>query len=183
MNTSLQSQYSINPKLREAIPTLSTLIPSLKIDRLPTISQSDMDLLKSKNESSRRHLTNHWFIVIYICWSINRFQFPLGRLRKMIFKSVCLCILLIGTKTILSYNVDIPYSVLSKCKEYSIEEGYNYRKPFNISAMENNKPFSNEIFRLKFYVFTRNDAHLLITNLPKVQIYEPGYEIGKYVWV
>lgn len=98
----------------------------------------------------------------------------------MIFKSVCLYFLLIKVETVLTFNVNIPYSALSQCKEYRIEDGYIYREPFNISSMENNKPFSNEIFRLKFYVLTKNDAHLLITNLPKVQIQEPAYEIGRY---
>lgn len=100
----------------------------------------------------------------------------------MFFKAARVYILLINVNTIIAFNVDLPYSVLSQCKEYRIDDDYSYRDPFNISAMQNNKPFNNEIFRLKFYVFTRNDAHLLITNLPKVQVKEPAYEIGRFFY-
>lgn len=92
-------------------------------------------------------------------------------------------ILLFCVNSISAFNANLPYSVLSQCKEYQIDEGYNYKDAFAISDLKNNKPFENEIFRMKFYVFTTNDAHMLITNEPKAQVGDPAYEIGGYLCV
>lgn len=98
----------------------------------------------------------------------------------MFFQVISLCIyLLCGTK-VSAYNENISLSVFSQCKEYQIDGQYKYREAFTILDMKNNKPYENEIFRLKFYVFTKQDAHILISNEPKVHIGEPAYEIGLY---
>lgn len=89
-------------------------------------------------------------------------------------------ILLICVKSIYAFNPNLSYKDFAGCKEYQIDEGYNYKDAFVISDMKNNKPFENEIFRMKFFVFTRNDAHLLITNEPRAQVGDPSYEIGGY---
>lgn len=80
-----------------------------------------------------------------------------------------------------AYNTNLSYSVLSECKEYQIDGQYKYRDAFTILDMKNNKPFENEIFRLKLYVFTKQDAHILISNEPKVHKGESAYEIGKNI--
>uniref|UniRef100_T1GCQ2 Farnesoic acid O-methyl transferase domain-containing protein n=1 Tax=Megaselia scalaris TaxID=36166 RepID=T1GCQ2_MEGSC len=76
-----------------------------------------------------------------------------------------------------AYNTNLSYSVLSECKEYQIDGQYKYRDAFTILDMKNNKPFENEIFRLKLYVFTKQDAHILISNEPRVHKGESAYEI------
>lgn len=83
-------------------------------------------------------------------------------------------------KVIIAYNANLSLSLLSKCKEYQIDDKYKYRDASTILDMKNNRPFENEIFRLKFYVFTKQDAHILISNEPKVHIGDPAYEIGAY---
>lgn len=80
-----------------------------------------------------------------------------------------------------AFNPKLPYSVLSECKEYFAGEFSNYDDAFAISDMKNNKPFENEIYRMKFYVFTRHNAHILITNEPKAQTNDAAYEIGGYL--
>lgn len=81
-----------------------------------------------------------------------------------------------------AYNRTLPYSALDGCKEHRIEKGYDYTT-FRISELENNKPFDNEVIRLKFYVFCNNDGHLLISNEPNVQRGDRAYEIGKDHWL
>lgn len=79
-----------------------------------------------------------------------------------------------------AFNRNLPYKQLTECKEYQIQGQYLYRDSFTILDFKNNKPYENEIFRLKFYVLTRNDAHIMITNEPEAQGGDPVYEIGKF---
>lgn len=89
-------------------------------------------------------------------------------------------ILLTGSSTIFAYNANLSLDVLSQCQEYQIDGEYKYREAFEIMDMKNNKPYENEVFRLKFYVFTLSYAHILISNQSSVDIGDPAYEIGAY---
>lgn len=102
-------------------------------------------------------------------------------LSKMFLQTITLCVLIFYLKPIIAYNANISLSLLLECKEYQIDDQYKYRDAFTILDMKNNKPYENEIFRLKFYVFTKADAHILISNEPKVHPEDPAYEIGLYV--
>lgn len=116
-----------------------------------------------KNKSQIRYIYQLKIVVIH---------------RKMCSNRIRCFFLLIYVKFSIGFNSNIPFNVFSECKEYQIDGDYNYRDAFAISNMKNNKPYENEIFRLKFYVFTRNDAHILITNEPRAQVGDPAYEIG-----
>lgn len=79
-----------------------------------------------------------------------------------------------------AFNPNLSYKRLTECKEYQIQGQYLYRDSLTISDFKNNKPYDNEIFRLKFYVLTRNDAHIMITNEPGAQGGDAVYEMGKF---
>lgn len=98
----------------------------------------------------------------------------------MFSKQLSVFIILSCACSILAYNRNISINAFSQCKEYQIDGEYKYKEAFEIDQMKNNQPYDNEIFRLKFFVFTRNDAHILISNEPSIHIGDPAYEIGGY---
>lgn len=98
----------------------------------------------------------------------------------MFSKEISLCFLITCASTVLAYNTNLSLNAFLQCKEYQIDGEYKYREAFAIRDLKNNQPFENEVFRMKFYVFARSDAHILITNETSVHIGDPAYEIGLY---
>lgn len=93
------------------------------------------------------------------------------------FAKVSLIFLIINF--VFAFNANLPYSAFNGCREYRIDGQYIYKDAFNIKNFRNNRPYDNEIFRMKFYVLTDRDANIMISNVEKVQDNEPVYEISK----
>lgn len=107
-------------------------------------------------------------------------SFPNVAINRM-FRKLCFLTLLSFSVSVFGFNRTIPHSALIDCKEHRIEKGYNYRT-YRISDFQNNKPLSDEVLRMKMYVFCTNDGHILVSNEPNIQWGDPGYEIGKHFW-
>ncbi|XP_055837523.1 uncharacterized protein LOC129905916 [Episyrphus balteatus] len=74
---------------------------------------------------------------------------------------------------------NISYSQLDTCKEYFIESGdHKYKDYFQISSMNNPKLEDNQRLHLKFFVMTRMDAHILLSEFENQTCSDPVYEIA-----
>lgn len=76
------------------------------------------------------------------------------------------------------FNTSLPYNAFDGCKEYRIDGQYIYKEAFSILGLKNNRPYDNEVFRMKFYVLTDRDANIMISNEQKSQTNDRVYEIG-----
>ncbi|KAL5274377.1 hypothetical protein ACFFRR_000858 [Megaselia abdita] len=80
-------------------------------------------------------------------------------------------------KLVSGFDTNLPYSAFNECKEYRVDGQYVYKDSFNIHGLKNNRPYDNEVFRMKFYVLTDRDANIMISNERKVQNNDNAYEI------
>lgn len=90
---------------------------------------------------------------------------------------------LFTVSAVFAYNMNLPYSAFNGCKEYRIDGQYLYRDAFTILGLKNNRPYDNEVFRMKLYVFAEKDANILISNEQQVQDNDRAYEIGKILYI
>ncbi|XP_055837522.1 uncharacterized protein LOC129905915 isoform X2 [Episyrphus balteatus] len=73
---------------------------------------------------------------------------------------------------------NISYAQLDTCKEYTIASGYyKYKDFFQISSMNNTKLEDDQRLHLKFFVMTRKDAHILLSEFENQSYSDPFYEI------